>query len=109
MGRIKIIICIILFSFIHTMLFSQICINPSANDTLTLNMLSGRSFTNTFNRPVNTLQSIQTIPANFYAQHLEFFCRQELKMQQINVPLTFRVGTMDQCNYLEQKPGYKIY
>ena len=49
-----------------------------------------------------------SIPRNYYAQHLTFFCRQELKMQQAHVPVTFRVGTMDQCNYLEQKPGYKI-
>jgi hypothetical protein len=63
--------------------------------------------------PVNTVSSsipvysIPAIPADLYTQHLGFFCRQELKMQQVNVPVTFRVGSMDQCNYLEQKPGYK--
>jgi len=47
------------------------------------------------------------IPANFYTCNFGFFCRQELKMQQVHIPLVFRVGSMDYCNYLEQKPGYK--
>ena len=51
--------------------------------------------------------NIPAIPADLYTQHLSFFCRQELKMQQVTVPVTFRLGSMDQCNYLEQKPGYK--
>ena len=49
----------------------------------------------------------QIIPQNYYTQHLGFFCRQELKMQQAKIPVTFRVGSMDQCNTLEQKPGYR--
>ncbi len=49
----------------------------------------------------------QSIPQNFYSQHLGFFCRQELKMQQAHVPVTFRLGNMDYCNWLEQKPGYR--
>ena len=51
--------------------------------------------------------NLSAIPANLYIQHLSFFCRQELKMQQVHLPLIFRVGSIDQCNYLEQKPGYK--
>ena len=53
------------------------------------------------------LKTEQAIPQNFYTQHLPFFCRQELKMQQAHVPVTFRLGSMDYCNYLEQKPGYR--
>ena len=47
------------------------------------------------------------IPMNFYTQHLGFFCRQELKCQQAHIPVAFRLGSMDYCNYLEQKPGYR--
>ena len=47
------------------------------------------------------------IPQNLYTQHLPFFCRQELKMQQAHVPVTFRLGSMENCNQLEQKPGYR--
>ncbi|MES2704790.1 MAG: hypothetical protein V4649_19270 [Bacteroidota bacterium] len=47
------------------------------------------------------------IPQNHYASHLGFFCRQELKMQKANLPVIFRVGRVEDCNRLEQKPGYK--
>ena len=47
----------------------------------------------------------QAIPRNFYTQHFGFFCRQELKMQQAHVPVTFRLGSMEYCNYLEEKTG----
>ena len=49
----------------------------------------------------------QAIPQNFYTQHLGFFCNEELKMQRAGVPVTFRLGSMDYCNHLEQKPGYR--
>jgi hypothetical protein len=42
-----------------------------------------------------------------YTKSFGFFCRQELKMQQAHIPLTFRLGSMEQCNRLEQKPGYR--
>ena len=102
----KFTICIAVFLFMHTVSFSQMRLIP-ANDTVTFHSVSGRIL-NALNTLPGTFQNIQAIPANFYAAHLGFFCKQELKMQQIPVPVTFRVGTMDQCNYLEQKPGYKI-
>jgi hypothetical protein len=48
----------------------------------------------------------KAIPENYYTKGLGFFCRQELKMQQIHVPVTFRLGSMEYVNKLEQKPGY---
>ena len=47
------------------------------------------------------------IPQDLYSKHLPFFCRQELKFQKANIPLKFRLGAMDDCNRLEQKPGYR--
>jgi hypothetical protein len=55
----------------------------------------------------NAIKNEFAIPQNFYTQHLSFFCRQELKMQEVHVPVTFRLGSMDYCNWLEQKPGYR--
>jgi hypothetical protein len=57
--------------------------------------------------PTNTLKKKPIIPPDFHAQHFGFFCRQELKMHKAHVPVSFRVGSMDHCNTLEQKPGYK--
>lgn len=47
------------------------------------------------------------IPGDLHTRNFGFFCRQELKMQQAHVPVTFRLGSMDECNRLEQKPGYR--
>jgi predicted ATP-grasp superfamily ATP-dependent carboligase len=47
------------------------------------------------------------IPADYYTKKFGFFCRQELKMQNAHVPVVFRVGTIDQCNYLEQKNDHR--
>lgn len=44
---------------------------------------------------------------DYYTKHLGFFCRQELKMQQRNIPVTFRLGSMRDCNRLERKPGFR--
>jgi hypothetical protein len=48
---------------------------------------------------------IHTIPANFYASHLPFFCDKELKLQKaIKMSVKFRLGSVEQCNKLEWKP-----
>lgn len=37
-----------------------------------------------------------------------FFCRQELKLdRRTPLPLRFRLGSLQYCNWLEQKPGYR--
>lgn len=63
-------------------------------------------------QPVQTLSSYITkphpaVPQDYYTKCFGFFCRQELKMQQAHIPVTFRLGSMDYCNWLEQKPGYR--
>ena len=41
------------------------------------------------------------------ANSKSFFCRKEWQLEKtIKVPVKIRVGSIDQCNYLEQKPGY---
>lgn len=47
--------------------------------------------------------SLTRIPADFHTKSFGFFCRQELKMYKANVPVSFRLGSMEYCNMLEQK------
>jgi hypothetical protein len=47
--------------------------------------------------------SQHAIPLDLYTRNFGFFCKQELKMYKARVPISFRVGTMDNCNVLEQK------
>ena len=56
---------------------------------------------------VNYIGRLSIIPQDLYTTHFGFFCRQELKMQQNHIPVTFRLGSTDYCNWLEQKPGYR--
>lgn len=45
------------------------------------------------------------LPANFSLQHMAFFCRQEWKCEKATgIPLRFRVGSLQECDWLEQKP-----
>ncbi|RYY41470.1 MAG: hypothetical protein EOO08_01635 [Chitinophagaceae bacterium] len=50
--------------------------------------------------------SIKTVPPDFYARRLSFFCRTELLLQKATGrPLFFRLGSKDYVDYLEQKAG----
>jgi len=42
----------------------------------------------------------------FHAEQLPFFCRQEYKFeQQTRVAFRLRLGSLEQCNFLEGKSG----
>ncbi len=47
------------------------------------------------------------LPPDFHTKHFGFFCKQELRLQRTHIPLAFRLGSMDMCNTLEQKTGYR--
>lgn len=79
--------------------FAQI--KPAVNDNLLL----------TLQFPVRPWQSFLlqqkpavALPADFYSKQLGFFCRQEIKMDKvIKVPFRFRLGGVEQCDWLEGK------
>jgi hypothetical protein len=57
---------------------------------------------------VNTTTPL--LAPNFYTSHLGFFCKQELKLNKaIKVPFKFRLGTVQQCDWLEGKTGAVSY
>lgn len=56
---------------------------------------------------INGSSNNYAVPPDFHTRNFGFFCRQELKMQQAHIPLTFRLGSMEYCNRMEQKPGYR--
>lgn len=46
------------------------------------------------------------LPADFSLSHMAFFCRQEWKCERVTgIPLRLRVGSLEECDWLEQKPG----
>jgi hypothetical protein len=99
----KKIFLVIVFVVFDSRLSGQGIIMPFRNDSLASSVFRpGR-----LNRPTLVKNKISPFPRDFYSSHLPFFCRQELKMQQAHMPVSFRLGSMDDCNFLEQKPGYR--
>lgn len=59
-----------------------------------------------YKKTVITLTS--PLPANYYSKHTGFFCRYEIMMdKQVKLPVRFRLGSAEYCNFLEQKPAYR--
>lgn len=55
-------------------------------------------------QPVKTLLYKPILAPDFYSKQLGFFCRQEIKMDKaIKIPFRFRLGSVEQCNWLEGK------
>lgn len=57
-----------------------------------------------FNKPIPTLQQPNgIIPQDYYTRNFGFFCKQELKMHQAHIPVSFRLGSFEYNDMLEQK------
>lgn len=85
------------FSCTNTVWAQQKVVEPKVSHPIDLTV-------NTFNTEKRT--ALQPLPAAFYTQHLAFFCRQELNLEHtLHTPIKIRAGSIDACNYLEQKPG----
>ena len=51
---------------------------------------------------INPVQML--LPADFYVQNFGFFCKNEWKFEKtVHIPLRFRLGSLEYCNYLEGK------
>lgn len=65
---------------------------------------SSISSLNKLNSSLSTNQSINLLPANYYTQHFGIMCKQELAIEKVTkIQLRFRLGSLQQCNYLEGK------
>jgi hypothetical protein len=54
----------------------------------------------------NYLGSISLLRPDFAIQHQPFFCTQEYKIEKATgIPLRFRVGSLQECDWLEGKAG----
>ena len=50
------------------------------------------------------MSPISVIPQDYYTQHFGIMCKKELAIEKATkIPLRFRLGSLQQCNYLEGK------
>jgi hypothetical protein len=55
------------------------------------------------------LNPFSVIPVNFYTQNFGFFCKKEVQLQKVTrLPLLFRLGSVQQCDWMEGKPNTGI-
>lgn len=51
-----------------------------------------------------TVSLSNIVSADYYTRHIGFVCKKELAFEKVTkIPLRFRVGSLQQCNYLEGK------
>lgn len=56
----------------------------------------------------NYVSPSMLVSPTFYSSNLAFFCKQELKFEKATkIPFKFRVGSVQQVDYLEGKNNYR--
>jgi hypothetical protein len=72
------------------------------NSTKAASQLNLKPYTDTIGRKT----ILNSLPQNFYKQHLGYFCKKELQLQKtISLPLFIRLGSKEYVDYLERKPN----
>lgn len=96
---------VLIFLFIFSFAYAQ---NPKNLSSLVQkNKLKNSDTLIRFTQPIILNQITNTsqfIPEDFYTKNMGFFCKQELVIEKITkIPLRFRLGSLQQCNYYEGK------
>ncbi len=90
----------------YTQPIEQVKYRPSSFAVLKLLPVGGSplfSFNDTI-AFVKVPASVRVINQSYYTQHFGFFCKKELAVEKATrIPLRLRLGSLQQCNYLEGK------
>lgn len=78
-------------------------VKPGTKGILGLEQGKSRSdFLAGFQEPVRL--GLVVLPADFYGQRMGFFCKKEWGFEKTtHIPLRFRLGSLENCNWLEGK------
>jgi hypothetical protein len=56
--------------------------------------------------PASAETRLALLPGNYSLGHMAFFCKEEWNVEKATgIPLRFRVGSLQDCDWLEQKPN----
>ena len=88
--------------FVEKLAFAQ------KNDYFKKDTLAIQHISTTSTFPSNPL--LKSIPENYYLQNIGVICKQEWKFEKATkIPLRIRMGSLQQCNWLEGKKYSENY
>ena len=96
-----------------TLLFCAVIASTCAFSQTTSFLFKGnilpKKITDTSTKVNRHVSPSMLVAPTFYTTNLAFFCRQELKFEKVTkIPLKFRLGSVQQVDYLEGK-GQRKY
>lgn len=72
--------------------------------------LSNYTSADTLKKSLLNITPSMLVTPSFYSCNLAFFCRQEVKFEKVTkIPFKFRLGSVQQVDYLEGKKGTSPY
>jgi len=78
-------------------------LNISRLNSFVARVAAANKMAGTF-RITTTKQILPIIPADYYSSNIGFFCKKELQLEKITwLPFKFRLGSVQQCDWLEGK------
>lgn len=78
-------------------------LKPLQKINLPLIIAANNKLASTF-RLTGSEKDVTVLPSNYYAANLGFFCKKELQLEKItSIPFKFRLGSVQQCDWLEGK------
>lgn len=98
-------ICSLSAIFFLSVLFTAAQKNyPSTPADKVILSLGVRDSAKVVNQQFISAYSANIITPDYYTKHMGFICKKEFALEKITkVPLRFRLGSLQQCNYLEGK------
>ncbi len=86
------------------LIFFIIRFSSNAQTTTPLTTFSYNFFKINNKEDASLQKPLSIISQNYYTQHFGIMCKQELAIEKATkIPFRFRLGSLQQCNYLEGK------
>ena len=95
---------------VYTIFVGFSAYSQAINITTVHNPLFILTSADSLKKPLVGISPSMLVSPSFYSCNLAFFCRQEVKFEKVTkIPFKFRLGSVQQVDYLEGKKGSSPY